>query len=419
MQSTISNALMNYKNIFLVLILIFSGCKGKSQQKTESQAPTINNTTVNWYKSIDQALADAKAQNKMLFVECFTPTCPVCMSMEPIFKKPEVIKKYNTDFINYKLDVGIAEQVKFLTTKNIVLASFPQFLYFDADGNLVHQADIIADSKSFTTAADNAQNTATRSSSLKNRFTNGERGLDFLINYAAFTRLTKDTLNNFTAADEIFKIYPKDQLSSETSWKITKKCVTDLDNGFAQHWFKNIAKASAFEKKDGHDGSEFNILGTIIQFPLYGPKGKTYSVAKLQEVKRFMGLANAGQYAEVATWELEARALIKENRGKEALALGDKIFTKFKDNVASLLYITKVFNDDYKDPSYATYMKKWLDKIKTMASEDKFKVDYLYESARFSKKMGDIPSAKNQAKEGRSIAAKINADLGKFNAIIE
>jgi thiol-disulfide isomerase/thioredoxin len=410
---------MNYKNIFLALILIFSGCKGKSQQKSDSQSPVISNTAVNWYKSIDQAMADAKAQNKMLFVECFTPTCPVCMSMEPIFKKPEVIGKYNSDFINYKLDVGIAEQVKFLTSKNIVLASFPQFLYFDADANLVHQADIVADPKVFITAADNAQNAATRSSSLKKRFEVGERGLDFLINYAAFTRLTKDTLNNFAAADEIFKIYPKDQLSSETSWKITKKCVTDLDNGFAQHWFKNVAKTSEFEKKDGHQGSEFNILGTIIQFPLYGPKGKTYSVAKLQEVKRFMSLANAGQYAEVATWELEAKALIKENRGKEALALGDRIFTKFKDNVASLLYITKVFNDDYKDPTYAAYMKKWLDRIKTLANEDKMKVDYLYESARFSKKIGDDPNTKILAKEARILAAKQNMDLSRYNDLIE
>jgi thiol-disulfide isomerase/thioredoxin len=407
-----------YKNIVLFIFLIFSGCTSKSQQKTESQTP-VSTTAINWYKSIDQALADAKAQNKMLFVECFTPTCPICMSMEPIFKKPEVIKKYNTDFINYKLDVGIAEQVKFLTSKNIVLASFPQFLYFNSDGNIVHQADIVADPKVFITAADNAQNTKTRAETFKKRFEGGERGLDFLINYAAYTRLTKDTLSNFAAADEIFKIYPKDQLSSETSWKITKKCVTDLDNGFAQHWFKNIPITTAFEKKDGHDGSEYNILGTIIQFPLYGPKGKTYSVAKLQEVKKLMGLANAGQYAEVATWELEAKALIRENRGKEALALGDKIFNKFKDNPGSLLYIVKVFNDDFKDPSYAANMKKWLDRIKDVAKEDKFMADYFYEAARLSKRLGDVSSAKNQATQGRTLAAKANADLSKFNALLD
>ena len=338
--------------------------------------------------------------------------------MEPIFKKSEVIKKYNTDFINYKLDVGVAEQVKFLTSKNIVLASFPQFLYFDPNGTLVHQADIVADPKSFLTAADNAQNVATRSSSFKERFAKGERGLDFLINYAAFARLGKDTLANYTAADEIFKIYPKDQLSSETSWKITKKCVTDLDNGFSQHWFKHIPTATAFEKKDGHDGAEMNILGTLIQFNLYGPKGKTYSVAKLQDVKRFMGLANAGQYADVATWELEARALIRENRGKEALALGDKIFTKFKDNPASLVYITKVFNDDYKDNTYGLTMKKWLDRIKIVAKEETNLMDYYYETARYSKKMGDAAGAKNAASQGRILAAKLKADLGRFNEFV-
>ncbi len=409
---------MNYKIILLATLLIFNGCKGKSQQNASQETKTVNTNAVSWYKSIEQAMADAKAQNKMLFVECFTPTCPICMSMEPIFKKPEVIKKYNSDFINYKLDVGIAEQVKFLTSKNIVLASFPQFLYFDANGTLVHQADVVADPKSFITAADNAQNTATRSASFKERFAKGERGLDFLINYAAFARLSKDTLANFAAADEIFKIYPKDQLSSETSWKIAKKCVTDLDNGFAQHWFKNVATAAAFEKKDGHDGAEMNILGTMIQFCLYGQKGKTYSVAKLQEVKKYMGIANAGQYADVATWELEARALIRENRGKDALALGERIFTKFKDNPASLIYIAKVFNDDYKDNTYGPTMKKWLERIKVVVKEETNLVDYYFESARYSKKMGDLEGAKNAATQGRTLAAKLKTDLGRFNDLI-
>ena len=57
---------MYSKNIFLVLILLFAGCKGKSQQTATQQTTSVSTAAVSWYTSIDQALADAKAQNKML-----------------------------------------------------------------------------------------------------------------------------------------------------------------------------------------------------------------------------------------------------------------------------------------------------------------------------------------------------------------
>jgi thioredoxin-related protein len=406
-----------FQALTLITILVFSSCTSKSQQKSEKPA-VVNTSAIAWNKSISDALAQAKAQNKMLFVECFTPTCPICMSMEPIFKKPEVIKKYNTDFINYKLDVGVAEQVKFLDANKIRLASFPQFLYFSPDGKLVHQADVIADPASFITAANNAQNTTTRADTYKARFDAGERGLDFLVNLAAFARLKTDTLSSWQAADEIYKIFPKDQLSSENSWKITKKCITDLDNGFAKHWFDNVKIASAFEAKDGHGGNEFNILGQIIQTGLYGSKGKTFSSAKIQEVKRYMGLANAGQYADVATWELETRALIREGKTAQGLEVADKTFQKFLQNPLSLNYLVKVVNDIYPDQTHASMMEKWLKSIKAVAKDPAVQADYLYEAARFNLKMGDKIKAKDFATQGRTSAATAKADLSKFNDLL-
>lgn len=403
----------------LSAVLLFTGCQTKSQDASSTAVSTkdINTKEITWNKSIDDALAQAKSSGKLLFVECYSPTCPVCQSLEPFFKTTEVATKYNSNFINYKLDVGNAEQVKFLNTRNIYLPSFPQFLFFDGDGNIVHQAEVVAETSSFIKAADSAIDPKTRASNFKQKFDAGNRNLDLLVNLAAYARLTRDTLTNLTAADELFKIYPKDQIGSETSWKLTKKCVSDIDNGFAKYWFDHMAEASAMEKKDGHAGNENNIMGGIIQSSLYSPRGHSYNTAKLNLIKQYMAKAGAAQYAEGVTWEFETVASIREGKLQQALTIGDKMSVKYGQNGQSLVYITKVFNDNFPDKSYVTKAKAWLASAKPTLKEDNFLAEYYYESARVNNASGNKAAAKADAQQAQNYAVKAKMDIAKFAAL--
>ncbi|MBK9934865.1 MAG: thioredoxin family protein [Cytophagaceae bacterium] len=412
------------KKSFLQVIKFFvvfgmvslSSCHSQTQKKVESVV--IDKTKVTWNPSIDDALAQAKAQGKILFVECFSPTCPVCQSMEPFFKKPEVATKFNTDFINYKLDVGNAEQVKFLNARNIWLPSFPQFLFFDSEGTLVHQAEVTPDVKSFLSAAEMAQNPDKRAGNYKKRFDGGERSFDLLVQYAAFCRLTKDTLSNISAANELFKLYPKNELGTEASWKITKKCVSDIDNGFATYWFNHVPQAAAFEVKEGHAGNENNILGTIVQTSLFSAKGKQYGTAKLAMVKDYMVKSGAGQYVDGVTWELESLALIREGKAPQSLVVGDKMSRKYEGNGQAQVYITSLFNKNYPDKAYVAKAKAWMAKAKASIKDEKLMAEYYYESARLNKNAGDIPQAKADATQARNLAVKYQMDLVKYNELV-
>ena len=411
-----------FKITSLASVLLFASCQSKSQNNsTQQMASTANidKNQITWNPSIDDALAQAKASGKLLFVECYSPTCPVCQSMEPFFKNTEVATKYNSNFINYKLDVGNAEQVKFLNARNIYLPSFPQFLFFDGDGRIVHQADVSPDVKSMTSAAETALIPDKRAFNYKNKFDKGDRTLDLLVQLGAYARLTKDTTLAITAAEELFKIYPKDQLNSETSWKLTKKCVTDMENGFAVHWFNNVATAAAFENKDGHSGNENNILGGIIQSSLYSQRGQNYGTAKLNLVKKYMNLTGAGQYIENVTWEFDIKALIREGKPEQALAIGEKMAAKFSTNGQSLVYIARVFNDYYPNKDYATKAMAWLNKGKSLLKEDKFLAEYYFESAKLNQKAGDLAKAKADAQQARNLASKAQVDLTRFTALIE
>jgi thioredoxin-related protein len=410
------------RGISILFFLLAIGCKSNSQETSVAQkelpAKVVNETEITWKADVNLALEEAKNRGELLFVECYSPTCPYCMAIEPFFKEPEVAKKYNTNFISYKLNVTEAEQVKFLNDKNIWLPSFPMFLYFDGDGNLVHQSSADPSIESLNGNADAALNEKTRASSYAKRFKDGERSIKFLSDYASFTRVTKDTLAGLAAADALYEIYPKDKLGTEESWGLTKKAVSDIDNGFAKYWFAHSAQAGSFEAKEGHVDNHNNILGGILQNSLYSPRGQQYNTAKLKNVRSYMSVINAGQYADNVLWEFEAKAFIKENKLPQALAIGNKMVTAFKGNGSAHVYIARVFNDNFPDNSHVNTTKTWLTNALPSLTQDNVKAEYYYEMARLNQKSGELAEAKKNAAAAKELATKIEAKSSKFSELV-
>lgn len=402
------------KSIIFVALLVFIGCKSSSQDGNDK---AINTSEITWEPSFQEALNKAKEENKLLFVECYLPTCPVCQAIEPFFKNTNIATKYNSSFINYKLDVGVAEMVKPLNEKNIFLPSFPLFLFFDGEGNLVHVSDAAPDEKVILDIAATALDDTKRASSFAGRFAKGERNIDLLTSYASFSRINRDSLTSVEVAEELFAIFPKEELGTEASWKITKKCVMDLDNGFAKYWFANASKAKEFEIKDGHGGNEANIFGGIIQSSLFSRKGKTYSYAKLGEIRRYMGMANAAQYADNFLWEFETKALIRENRIPEAISVAKRTYTNFSTNGSAIVYVTKVLNDNISGNNHVAESKKWMATALNTVGNDSQRAEYYFESARLFQKAGDNVKAASELKIGMDIAQKAGVDLAKFTAL--
>lgn len=418
---------MSVKKIFLgsciCVLATLSGCNSQSQESNTAKqnaasSQPINTQEVTWQPTLEAAFQQAKAENKLVFVECYLPTCPVCISMEPFFKEPEVAKKYNTNFVNFKLDCSQKDLVKFLDEKKLFLPSFPTFLFFDADGNIVHKDDVETSVASFNKVADKALNVNERASSFSKRFENGEKSIPFLIEYASYTRVVRDTTTNLAVAKTLFDVYPKNDIGTEESWKITKKAVTDIDNGFAKYWFNNTSKAAAFEKADGHAGNEQNILGGIIQNSLYSSRGKAYSSTKLQTVRNYMALVGAAQYADGVTWEYEVNALIREGKAPQAIDVGNKMATIYAANGSAITYIVKVFNDVYPDKKYVDAAKMWLSQAKTKLTDPKELAEFHYQSARVHQRNGDKTSAMADAKLAQSNAVAAKFTLERYTALI-
>lgn len=132
-----------------------------------------------------------------------------------------------------------------------------------------------------------------------------------------------------------------------------------------------------------------------------------------------MSLTGAGQYTENVIWEFDVKALIREGKPEQALAIGEKLAAKFAANGQSLVYIARVFNDYYPNKNYAPKAAAWLNKGKTLLKEDQYLAEYYFESAKLNQKTGDIAKAKADAQQARNLASKAQVDLTKFSALIE
>lgn len=90
--------------------------------------------------TIDEAIATAKKEGKMVFVDLSMNGCGPCVYMsDSIFPKKEVGTFYNDKFVSVHYNVSVNKEAESFATKNSV-KGFPTFIFIDPQtGNIVHE----------------------------------------------------------------------------------------------------------------------------------------------------------------------------------------------------------------------------------------------------------------------------------------
>jgi thioredoxin-related protein len=100
--------------------------------------------------SWQQVLAKAKAENKIIFLDCYTTWCAPCKQMEKnIYPQEKVGDFYNKNFVCIKVQMDQTsrdnEEIKSwyaqakLLEKNYDVNAYPTFLFLNADGKALHR----------------------------------------------------------------------------------------------------------------------------------------------------------------------------------------------------------------------------------------------------------------------------------------
>ncbi|MBO0938794.1 DUF255 domain-containing protein [Fibrella sp. HMF5335] len=132
-------------------------------------------------------LAEAKKQNKPVFVDIYTTWCGPCKLMaKQAFPDPKVGEKFNANFISYQIDAEKGEGID--VAKKYAVTAYPTSLYISGDGELLHRAVGYGGIPGMLTEADKAIAAAKDPnpvSVMDRQYESGKRDADFLRTYLA------------------------------------------------------------------------------------------------------------------------------------------------------------------------------------------------------------------------------------------
>ncbi len=132
--------------------------------------------------TFDEALAKAKAENKIVFMDCYTVWCGPCKRLaNEVFPLKEVGDYFNANFVSIKMDMEKGEGVEL--RKKYGVQAFPTLLWIDAEGNIMHRLVGGRSAKALIEVAKIANDPEKNWGSMERKFKNGEHSIAFLQDY--------------------------------------------------------------------------------------------------------------------------------------------------------------------------------------------------------------------------------------------
>jgi thiol-disulfide isomerase/thioredoxin len=327
---------------------------------------SLKSQGVNFLKSgnLRTVFDQAKAQNKPVFIEVYSPDCHVCQAFKPTFDQKPVGDIYNKSFVSYKLDIGSEEAQGFLGKQNIWVPSIPVLLFFDKNVKLQHIA-VMSETRNspaiLTDAAKVAQNAETRTSNYKNRFQKGVRDANFLLEYGLMARIQKDTLANIDAANEYFKTQKPANYTNSTNLLVLEKMILDSDNGLFKYMINNLPKYYAVKEKIKVN----TIAENILMWTLYSSRGQNFNSAKIAQIKKDLTKVGVDQKSiSGRVWMAESSAYFREKNPKAAIGVIENRLKGMKVSVGEAKYLCSFVRSKTIDKTALASAKKWCDLVK-------------------------------------------------------
>ena len=143
--------------------------------------------------TLEQASAKAKAENKLIFLDCYTTWCGPCKKMvNETFPQESVGAYMNAKFVNLKIDMESAYGAPL--AKKLQVQAYPTFVIFTADAEEINRILGYHDAESFIKVLEE-KSQDNSSGPLQARWKSGDRDPQFLMEYL-------QTLNASYKADE-------------------------------------------------------------------------------------------------------------------------------------------------------------------------------------------------------------------------
>lgn len=323
------------------------------------------------------ALAKAKAENKLVFIDAYAEWCGPCKVMaRDIFPQKEVGDFFNTRFINLKLDMEKGDNVAL--AKKYEVRAYPTYLFLDSDGKLVHKGLGSMPAAKFVEVAKVAADTENNYAALSKKIKSGDRS------YATIKKFLDQNpydTGNGALVDSYFQTLSENQIYTQENWDMFNNYVNDISSESFRFFIENREKIAGFIGKDKTDQKITNALSAAYnQYP-----------AKEDELKKIDSQLFAAAKSKVDF----AKAYRKYNQAKDDKAVWDNLwkvatpYLNLSTNPAELNNMAWMIYENYKKFKDTKMLKtalSWAEKAHLTAPDKDFIADtyahLLYENGK-------------------------------------
>lgn len=283
--------------------------------------------------------AKAKKENKLIFMDAFTTWCGPCKWMSKnIFTDKTVADYYNTNFINAKIDMEKGEGLDI--AKEYKVSCYPNLVYIDGDGKLVHRAAGSMEAAAFIDLGKTAYTPEKAFSAYQNKYDAGNRKPEFLTAYLDI--MSQTCLPTTSVATDYFASIKEEDILLPGNWNLLYQHIADVNSAPFVYLVKN---RKAFEEKYTVDSVNQKIYDTYLQHGTTLIRSKEEAAEKLMafelEIKKSginradellanLNMSMAKFKADWNTWFRNAKVLAENYNAKDASFLNNVSWTAFE-----------------------------------------------------------------------------------------
>ena len=345
-------------------------------------------------QDLNVALAKAKAEDKLVFIDAYAEWCGPCKVMaRDIFPQKEVGDYFNAHFVNLKLDMEKGDNVAI--SKKYEVKAYPTYLFLNGDGELVHKGLGSMPADKFIEIAKVAADSENNFAALTRKIQNGDRSLATSQKYLTQSPYDK---GNGALVDSYFQTLNRNDVLTEENWKLFSQFVDDVDSPSYQYFLQNRAIISNLIGKDKVDDKISKTMTVIYnEKPEKAELLKSIDPALFAKAKARVDMMQSyGKFRQTPTdkdlWNQFTTAL--------AVYMADNTSTSEMNNFA------KVVADNYKAFNDKKALKNalgWVKKAHEIAPERGY-IASTY--ARLLKESGKTKDAGKMEKLAKELSAK-------------
>ncbi len=372
---------------YLFLLITFWGSTLNAQE--------ITFETGTW----TEVKAKAKSKRKLIFVDAFTTWCGPCKAMaKNTFADAEVVKLFNEKFINVKIDMEKGEGIEL--AKEYQVSCYPNLLFIDGEGKLVHQAAGFHKPEAFIELGKTALTPAKTFASRKAQFEKGKNTIEFNLDY--LKTLSESCLSTDEALKTYFSAVKEDDLILPDNWKVIKRYLSSTESNVFDYLVKT---RKAFGEKYTADSvntkiydvylAEANTLthkenANVEKIDLYKEKIVNTGFERADELNFMIDLESAEVSKDYEKYIRAASNLVDRYKGQDADFLNNVSWAIFENssNNKQLAVIERwakrsveIKENQYNLDTYANILMKRANKVLAIEMEKK--------AIELAKKAGD------------------------------